>query len=182
MGILAAILPSLLQAAPDLIRLFGSSGGAMTERNAAVAQKVADVAVQVTGAVNEQAAADKIAADPKLAQAFRDAVAQNFDQWLGMMTKFAQIEEDSRAKAKEFVTAYDRNPVFFKFTFIELLSLIFVTISSVGGGWVLYADFPAEIKGAVVTLMLIGGYTGVKEFWLGSSMGSRSKDAAGAGR
>lgn len=50
MGILAALIPSLFQVAPDLIRLFG--GGPMSERNAAVAQKVADVAVQVTGAVN----------------------------------------------------------------------------------------------------------------------------------
>ena len=31
------------------------------------------------------------------------------------------------------------------------------------------------MKGAVITLMLIAGFTGVKEFWLGSSRDSQRK-------
>jgi hypothetical protein len=41
---------------------------------------------------------------------------------------------------------------------------------------VIYGDLTAELKGAIVTLMLIGGYNKVAEFWFGSSMGSRNKD------
>jgi hypothetical protein len=173
--ILAAILPSLFSAAPDLIRLFGG-GGAMTERNAKVAEQVAQVAIKVTGAVNEQEAAQKIQTDPDAAAAFKAAVAENFDQWMGMMVKFAELDEASRAKAREFAVTYGREPVLFRFTFVELLSLLMLTVSAAGAGWVLYSDFPGEIKGAVVTMILIGGWNGVKEFWLGSSMGSMKKD------
>lgn len=173
MGFLAALIPSLLQAAPDLIRLIG--GGEQSQKNAAVVEKVAQVAMDVTGAVNEQDAAEKLK-DEAMAAKFREAVHENMDQWLGMMVKLQAMEEDSRAKAREFAVTYGRDPVIGKLTFIELLSLLMLLISSVGGGYVLVTDFPAEIKGAVITLMLIGGYTGVKEFWLGSSMGSMRKD------
>jgi len=37
-------------------------------------------------------------------------------------------------------------------------------------------DISAEFKGAVITLILIGGFTGVKEFWFGSSRSSQRKD------
>ena len=174
--ILAAVLPSLIQSAPDLIRLFGNKDNPVVERNAAVAQKVADLAVQVTGGVNLQDAAEKIAADPATAHKWQEAVAQSIDQWIGMAQKFSEIDEKSRAVTREFISAYDRAPVLFKFTFVELLSLLFVLIAATGGAYVLYGDFTSEIKGAVITLMLIGGYTGVKEFWLGSSYGSMMKN------
>lgn len=182
MGILAAVLPALMQAAPDIIRLLGGQTQ-ITERNAAVVQKIADAAVQVTGAVNEQAAAAAIQANPELAQAFRDSVTENFDQWLGMMVKFAEIDEASKAKTRDFVSTYDRAPVLFRFTFVELLSLSMVAASVFGGAFVLWDPmdkFTTEMQTAVVMLMLIGGWNGVKEFWLGSSMGSRNKDAAAA--
>ena len=38
--------------------------------------------------------------------------------------------------------------------------------------------FSADLKGAVVTLILIGGFTAVKEYWLGSSAGSEKKTDA----
>jgi hypothetical protein len=95
---------------------------------------------------------------------------------MGMMVKFAELDEASRAKAREFAVTYGREPVLFRFTFVELLSLLMLTVSAAGAGWVLYSDFPGEIKGAVVTMILIGGWNGVKEFWLGSSMGSMKKD------
>lgn len=174
-AILGAVLPALFQAAPDLIRLFGK--GEQSQKNAAVAEKVAEVAKDVTGAINEQEAAEKIANDPQAAQAFREAVAMNFDQWLGMTMKFADMDEASRAKAREFATGYAREPVLGRLTFIELLSLLMMTIAATGGGYVLWGNFPAEIKGAVVTMMFLGGWNGVKEFWFGSSYGSRTKDS-----
>lgn len=172
--ILAAILPTLFQAAPDLIRLFGK--GEQSQKNAAVAEKVAQVAVQVTGAVNEQEAANRIESDPAASQAFKEAVAENFDQWLGMVTKFAEMEEGSRDKARAFIATY-RDPVVGKFTFPELLSLLMFLFSAAGGVlMVIFGGLTAELKGAIVTLMLIGGYNKVAEFWFGSSFGSRQKD------
>lgn len=171
--LLAAILPTLISAAPDLIRAFGK--GERSEQNARVAEQVATVAKEITGAVNEQEAAERIAANPQLAADFREAVAQNMDQWLGMVSRLNTMSEESKEKARAFIEKSGRTAVVGKFSFIEFLSLLMIVISSVGGGWVLYAEFPPEIKGAVVTLMLIGGWTGVKEFWLGSSMGSLSK-------
>lgn len=171
---LAAAIPALLQAAPDLIRLFGK--GENSQKNAVLAEKVGQVAIQVTGAINEQEAAQRIASDPEAAANFKAAVAENFDQWMGMVVKFAEMDENSRAKAREFALNYSRDPVLGKLTFVEILSLLFVVLSSAGGGYVLYGDFPPELKGAVVTIILIGGFTGVKEFWLGSSNSSQRKD------
>ena len=67
--------------------------------------------------------------------------------------------------------------VFSKIRFIHILSVLMVLISGAGGFVVLLTpDFPGEMKGAVVTLMMIGGFTGVQNFWLGSSAGSERKD------
>jgi muramidase (phage lysozyme) len=171
MGVLAAILPALFNAAPDLIRMFGSAGSAMTERNAVVAQKVADVAKQVTGAVNEQEAAERITNDPQAAEAFRQAVAQNFDQWVGMMVKFTEMDEASKAKAREFVSA-DHQTVLFGFTFPQVLALFMAMVCAAGGGFVLWDPqdkFTTDMQTAVVMLMLVGGWTGIKEFFFGGT-------------
>lgn len=169
---LGALISAAISVAPDLIRLIGN--GERSQKNAAVVDKVAAVVMEVTGAVNEQQAAERLQ-DAATAARFRQAVNDNFDQWLAMTIKFREMDEVSIAKAREFATV-NRFPVLFGMTFIEILSLIFVAISSAGGGFVLYSDFPAEIKGAVITLMLIGGFTGVKEFWFGSSRGSMVKE------
>ena len=34
-------------------------------------------------------------------------------------------------------------------------------------------SFSADLKGAVITAILIGGWTAVKEYWLGASAGSQ---------
>lgn len=171
--IVGAILPQLISAAPDLIRIFGSKDNPVVERNAAVAEKVAKMAVDVTGAVNEQDAVQKLQDSPELSQKFRDSVAANMDQWVGMVTRLAELDDKSRDKARAFVQAYDREAVIGRLTFIEFLSIFMLTCSVVGATlMVLFANLSDEMKGAIVTMILIGGYNGVKEFWLGSSYGS----------
>lgn len=77
--------------------------------------------------------------------------------------------------------------------FTERLSLFMVIIAALGGFLVLVdpriqfpvlngysvsiggEGFSADLKGAVVSLILIGGWTAVKEYWLGSSSGSDKK-------
>lgn len=78
--------------------------------------------------------------------------------------------------------------------FTERLSLFMVVIAALGGFLVLLDPrvtfpygvngvqlmiggdgFSADLKGAVVSLILIGGWSAVKEYWLGSSASSDKK-------
>lgn len=78
--------------------------------------------------------------------------------------------------------------------FTERLSLFMVRIAALGGFFILLdprfsgillgqplsiggEGFSADLKGAVVTVMLIGGWTAVKEFWLGASAGGQIQQA-----
>jgi hypothetical protein len=80
--------------------------------------------------------------------------------------------------------------------FIEKLSMFMVSVAALGAFIVLFdpkfvitiagqtislggaTGFSADLKGAVVSLILIGGWTAVKEYWLGSSAGSDKKSDA----
>lgn len=54
-----------------------------------------------------------------------------------------------------------------KAQFIHVLSLLVVVIAATGGFYVLTHDgFSAELKGSVVTIMLLGGFTSVMQYWL----------------
>ena len=70
--------------------------------------------------------------------------------------------------------------------FTERLSIFMVRVAAIGAAYVLLepkftfliygqviaigsAGFSADLKGAVVSLILIGGWSAVKEFWLGTS-------------
>jgi hypothetical protein len=47
-----------------------------------------------------------------------------------------------------------------------------ITITFLGQSLVINGgDFSADLKGAVISAILIGGWTAVKEFWLGASAG-----------
>lgn len=51
-----------------------------------------------------------------------------------------------------------------------------LTITIAGQDLALGGDgFSADLKGAVISAILIGGWTAVKEYWLGSSAGSEKK-------
>ena len=79
--------------------------------------------------------------------------------------------------------------------FTERLSLFMVRVAAIGAAYVLLAPkftfmiygqvieiggegFSADLKGAVVSLVLIGGWSAVKEFWLGTSASSEKKSDA----
>jgi len=75
--------------------------------------------------------------------------------------------------------------------FTETLSLFMVRVATIGALIVLVdikftltiyeqvvtlgSGFSADLKGAVITAILIGGWTAVKEFWLGSSAGQQGQ-------
>lgn len=170
---IALALPAILEAVPKLASLF-SSGSAVSQRNEAAAATVVNIAKTAINAANEQDLVEKLQSDPAAAATVQQAME---DHWF----QIHEATEKSVAAAREFVTTYTaqkdvRTVLGSGLTFPELLSLIFVGISAIGAGIVLVmGDYSAEIKGAVITLMLVAGYTGVREFWFGSSPAEQAK-------
>jgi hypothetical protein len=176
-ALVAAAASALLPFIADLMREKGSK---TSTRNADILDRVPDLVptiielgrAVVPGAKNEQEIVEAITASKDLQAQLRAQAAMRWSD----IRPFLEFEEESRAKAREFAGTWDGERLIFgQFRFVELLSLILLLVSSVGGGFVLYGDFPPEMKGAVITLMLIAGFTGVKEFWLGSSRDSQRK-------
>ncbi len=72
-AVVAALLPSIIDAIPKLGKVFGS-GSAVAERNIKAAEMVVEAVTQATGAINAQEAAEKIAADPAALRAANKAI------------------------------------------------------------------------------------------------------------
>ena len=169
---IAAAIPALVQAAPDLIRIFGHSENA--ERNAKAAEVVAQIAVESTASQNVQEAVEQVQSSPEQAKAFREAVQEN---WFALESAM----EKSRAAAREFNTAREQmknvRTVVGRFTFIEFLTLILIAFCFVGGGALLYwGKISTATQDNIVMLMVVATLIGVREYWYGSSHGSRMKD------
>lgn len=171
---IAAALPLLMQTAPALIRLFSDSP--QGEKNAKAAEAVAAIAMQATGEANIEAATKAIEADPEKAAAFREQVHLSMGDLLGMVERVNAMEQGNIKAAR----AYNESEQMFldfgwlKIKFVHLLSLLFVGFS----GWFIVQNWAAltpELKGAVVSLMMIAGYNGVRDYWMGSSSGSDRK-------
>lgn len=167
-AVLTWALPILAEAVPRLAKMFGS-GSAVSERNIAGVTLALDVAKQAIGAANEQELVERIKTDPAAAQAVRDAVDANW-------AKIHAAHEESIGAARQFVTAQPQRVVILNMLFHEILALVMILISAAGGITALfYTSLGNEIKSAIVTLMLIGGWNGVKEFYFGGSRGSDRK-------
>lgn len=171
--IISAVLPSIVAAIPELTRIFGS-GSPTAERNAQAAEKVVSIVQAATGAVNAQQAAERVVADPVARTAAQDAIRREYFDLI-------KLSEQSVADARKFNEAWNEGAPFIKtrsisLRFVEFLSLLLVILAAVGGFIVLEGDgFSPEIKASVVTLILIGGFTAVIGFWLGSSRDSQRK-------
>jgi muramidase (phage lysozyme) len=163
---IAAALPAIIDIVPKLASMF-SSGSPTSERNIKAAETVIGVAKQAIGARNEQELVE-MAAEKENAEAIRQAIEE---QWF----KIDEAREKSVTAAREFNTAREqildvRTLWSSGLTFIEFLSLALILMTF--GGVVValvWADISDDLKGAIVTIMLIGGFTGVREFWFGGS-------------
>lgn len=171
---IAAALPALIEAAPGLIRIFGDSPQA--EKNAKAAEAVAEIAKQATGQTTIEGAVQVIQADPAAAAAFRERCHQSMGELLGLIERVNELEQRNIAAARQYNTD---EPLFIdtpwlKLKFIHLLSLVFVSFSGyfVQRYW---GDLTPELRGAVITLMIIAGWNGVRDYWMGSSSGSDRK-------
>jgi putative chitinase len=176
---LSAAATAIAGAMPRLGELFAGESPT-AQRNVQAATIAVQVARDALGAQNEQEIVERLANDPQAATVVSQALEAN---WYQLHEAAEKSVAAARVHAATYSQMKDVRTVVGGFTFIEMLSLILVISSLVGGVlMVLYGSLDDQLKGAIVTLMLIGGYTGVKDFWFGSSHGSKTKDGTGGSR
>lgn len=171
--VVAALLPALVGLIPELGKLFGS-GSAVSERNLAAAQKVADVVVAATQAPNLQGAIETMEREPAARQAAANAVQSI---WYELQPADGGGIAGARTAALAMTEGRDWRAIGYGVT-LGVLALVIVA----GGGaliWVLLTDPNTNAEqrgmliGAVVALM-----GSVVAFFFGSSVSSRAKDNA----
>ena len=172
----AAGIMSLIQSAPALIRVFGDSPQA--EKNAKVAEVVSDIAKKVTGEVTVEGAVNAINADPVVAAQFREQIHVSMDDLMSMIERVNAIDQANIVSARSYnkdESAFIKTS-WIEMKFIHLLSILFITYSGyfVNDHW---ESLTPELRGAIITLMIIAGWNGVRDYWMGSSSGSDSKNA-----
>jgi len=173
---IAAALPALIEAAPGLIRIFGDSPQA--EKNAKAADLVVAIAKKATGETTAEGAVKAIQTDPAKAAAYREAVHVSMGELLATLQAVNDMDQRNLAAARAYNA---EEPLFVdtpwvKFRFVHVLSLLFVGFS----GWFVlehWVSLTSELRGAVITLMVIAGWNGVRDYWMGSSDGSARKTA-----
>jgi muramidase (phage lysozyme) len=182
-GLAQALLPGLAPLARDRI---AKEMGRHTDPAAAeqIAQTMVDAAVKATGkrdpveavaaAKNSQVAIREVETDTL---ATLDRLAPLLDKVAEWDRQTWSAEEESRAAARKYSTddPFMIDTKWLKLRFIHILSVAFVSFS----GWFVTMNWGAltpELKGAVITLMIIAGWNGVRDYWMGSSRSSSAKD------
>lgn len=169
----AAALQAVLGAAPDLIDMFKGDSKSAT-RNSEAAKVVVGVAKTALGVANEQELIERLDNDPSAATTVREAVKQN---WFEIHKAAEQSVADAREFAKGNGENKDVRTVIGRFTFIEFLTLVF--LGACWGAIGLLAAFnkvSADTLDNIIMIAAVASIVGVREFWYGSSIGSRQKD------
>lgn len=163
----AAAIPALIQYAPSLIRLLGS--GEQAEKNAKVAEAVAEIAKEVTAQPTVEGAVNAMAADPVAAKKFSDAVES---KWYELTGEAGGGGIAGARKADAQATVIGKpwlSPALW--ISIALLPLVYMVVGAVlfGSGWT--NDIRAMVVSSIISLVL-GSVTG---FFLGTSYGSQNR-------
>lgn len=160
-----AALPALVQAAPSLIRLFGS--GEQSEKNAATAEAVAHIAKQITAEPTVEGAVSKLQAEPEKAKAFSEAIESN---WFALTGEAGgggiagARKADAEARERPLLSPA-------MLVTILLLPLAYLVVASV----LFMAGWSEEIRAMVVSSVLSLIVAGTVGYWLGTSFGSQKK-------
>ena len=156
----------LLQYAPDLIGLFAG------EKAGAAVGKVTDAAKVVFGTEDVATVQAKIAADPKLAEAFAEQARQATEQLR------IQIEDVQDARRQTVALAQQGSAIAWGPVAISVLVVAGFLALTTG---LLFRAVPDSQVAMVLYGALSAGFTQVLNYWLGSSAGSkRSGDAVRA--
>ena len=170
--IVAALMPTLISAIPEIAKLFGS--GPKTDKTAAIAQKVAETVIAATGASNLQAAVETVQADPQMRKQATEAVQAIWYELQEIGGGISAAREFS-AKAAADGTSFVRMPAFW--ISIALLPLLYGTVYAVltGGD-----GFTSELRAAIASSVVTGVLGAVAGFWLGSSFTTSRSRGLGA--
>jgi putative chitinase len=171
---IAAAIPSLIQAAPALIRLFGNSEQA--EKNAKAAEVAVEIAKAVTETPTAEGAVAAMQADPELANTYARAVAAQWYELAGEaggggIAGARQADQAAMQQGKPWLSPA-----------LWVAMMILPLVYMVSGAVLFGADWTMEIKAMVVSSIIslvLGSVTG---FFLGTSYGSQQKTAMLADR
>lgn len=184
----AMAIPALVAAAasallPIVADLFRARASKTSSRNAEIVDAVSEaapalveIAKQVAGGGNEQAAAEKILADKDLQAQFRAQVALKWSD----LEPFLRFEEESRDKARGFAEKMTKTGPAWRQIGAGVLLAVLALIIVGGAGWIFYqvlfatgTTFSTSTRDGIVEvlkniLVLVVG------FFFGSSASSRS--------
>jgi muramidase (phage lysozyme) len=172
MGIFAALLPTILQSLPQLISVFGSSSDSeVAKRNQAAGVLVADTLVKATQAVNLQDAVERLN-DPQNLAAAHDAINALIPSLVE--SGGGGIGEARKAAFAPDQTPFWKNPAFIIAALLApLIYMVAVEILFNPSG----QTWSDDIKMMFVTAIVSGLLGSITGFFLGSSLGSQSKNA-----
>jgi hypothetical protein len=155
--IIAALLPSIIEAIPRLGKVFGS-GSAVADRNIKAAELVVETVRSATGALNAQDAAERLANDPAAVAAATRAI----DGIWYELTEAGGGGIDGARKA-DAATA-SRGDMLHSpslWVTILLLPLVYMVVGSVVGLW--GGEWPSDVRAAIATAvvsLIVGGAAG----------------------
>lgn len=171
---IAAALPSIVQAVPKLIEMFGS-GSEVAQRNAKAAEAVVGIAQEALGAVNAQQVVETLAADPDAPAKVREAIEAN---WFSIVEAggggIAGARENDIRVVEKF-GGFWRSPSFAALAL--LLPLAYMIVGSVSGLWG-YSQWSDDVRAAISTAvvsLIIGGAAG---YYWGAATGAGQRKAS----
>lgn len=170
---LLAALPALIDAIPKLAQLFKGGVDTTEPKAVAVAQTVAQLVVDATGAKNIQEAVEAIQSDPAMLQSATQAVQS---EWFSL----AEAGGGGIAGAREADAAFaasERKSVESPAFIISLVLLAMPFLLLVDVFFAHPANYSGELRTQIVTGVLMC-ISMVGAFWLGSSFGSMKKTEA----
>lgn len=174
-AIVAALLPSIVEAIPKLAGIFGP-GTEVAERNVKAATMVLDLAQKATGAVNAQDAVEKLQADPAARQAVQQAVQDN---WFAL-TEVGGGPAEAAKRDAAFVASGARvwqSPSWW--AMVLLLPLVYmITLSLIGV--VGSAVWEPAVRAALATAIITAVVSGAAGYYWGSATTKNRAPATGS--
>jgi putative chitinase len=163
----AAALPSIIAAIPQLGKLFGS-GSDVAERNVKAAELAVQIVQNAVGAKNAQDAAETIKADPAAQQVAAQAITEQW--WQLTESGGGGIEGARKADVAAQSTGFWKSPAFW--ITVSLLPLVYGAAYAVLFLAGFSNDMKAMVLGAIFGGLLTGG---IQSFWFGTSASSQRK-------
>ena len=173
----AAALPALIEAAPALIKVFGSDSPKI-EKVSKTAEAVATIAMKATGTDTVEGAVKAIQADPVQAAVYREAVHEDLAELSATAKEFARIDEESRTHATDRAIQLSRES---GGAWLYLLGAVAVAV--VLGSYAIVMlvlmreGFSEETRAMLLGQVVIFGFGTVIVFLFGSNFSNRVDQA-----